>query len=139
MCKQKLLQMLEKWMSKQKLLIFLIDRMYNKLRIFKHLLQILEKWMNKQMPMSFLIERMKKQLVIFKKLQNQQIRKIIKLENLLKLKGFLKRPVVILKIFMQKRMFILKCQLQDIEIIKTHIIHLNMLVLFIFTSKIPIK
>ena len=55
-----------------------------------------------------LIDIMKKPLVIFRTLQNQQIMTMMKLKNMLKLKRFLKKPVVILKIRMQKQFIILK-------------------------------
>ena len=55
------------------------------------------------------------------------------------MKIFLKKSVVILNIFIQKQVFILKFQFQDLEMIKTHIRHLHILGLSILMSKISIK
>ena len=57
------------------------------------------------------------------------------LKNLLKLKILLKEPVVILKIWMQRQVLVLKCQFQELYMTKTHIIHLHMLGLWMFISK----
>ena len=95
--------------------------------------------MRKQKLVPLIIDRMNKPFVIFKTLKNQQIRTMMKLKNLLKLKIFLKKPVVILNISIQKQVLILKYQLQQLDMMKTHIIHIHIIGLWIFMSKISIK
>ena len=63
----------------------------------------------------------------------------MKLKNLLTLKIFFKKPVVILKILMRKQVFIMKCNFLQLDMTKTHMRHLHILGLWILMSKIPIK